>query len=68
MVTLPSYSFPTETPAPAESVDMSNPEDEVTVTPADEVIPTRERALAYQQELGVVRTREEAEAIAESQG
>ncbi|QIQ62711.1 hypothetical protein SEA_BREEZIC_6 [Gordonia phage Breezic] len=47
---------------------MSNPEDEVTVTPADEVIPTREQAIAYQQELGVVRTREEAEAIAESQG
>ncbi|AMS02299.1 hypothetical protein SEA_GOURDTHYMES_6 [Gordonia phage GourdThymes] len=47
---------------------MSNPEDEVTVTPADEVIPTKERVLAYRRELGVVRTREEAEAIAESQG
>ncbi|QOR56152.1 hypothetical protein SEA_LINETTI_7 [Gordonia phage Linetti] len=47
---------------------MSNPDEEVTVTPADEVLPTREQALAYQAELGVIRTREEAEAIAESAG
>ncbi|QOP65334.1 hypothetical protein SEA_DIABLA_6 [Gordonia phage Diabla] len=43
------------------------PDEEVTTTPSDEVVPTREQALAYQQELGVVRSREEAEAIAQAQ-
>ncbi|UTN91166.1 hypothetical protein SEA_POKYPUPPY_6 [Gordonia phage PokyPuppy] len=42
------------------------PNEESTVTPADEVLPTREQAVAYREELGVVRTREEAEAIAQA--